>query len=273
MAANAIDEAVRNIIAVGGNLNRLAILDNFCWGNCFKEDRMGALVLAAQACYDVAITYGTPFISGKDSLNNEFNDNGKNITIPHTLLISAISVIDDINKCLTMDFKKAGNSVYLIGATKEEFGGSHYNEVIGVEGGTVPTVYPGEALKLFNAVIDATDKSLIASLHDLSEGGLAVAVAEMAFAGELGAKLDFASLKEQGNDETLLFSESASRFIAEVSPENEASFLATLEGLAHYKLGETIPEPTLSIKGINGESILSSDIFELKTAWQAPLDW
>jgi len=124
MAASAIDEALRQIVAVGGNLRQVALLDNFCWGNTNRPDVLGALVRAAQACYDMATIYETPFISGKDSLNNEFQAEGEIISIPHTLLISAISVMEDTSRAVSMDFKRAGDLVYILGKTLEELGGS-----------------------------------------------------------------------------------------------------------------------------------------------------
>src|SRR5688572_11921914 len=140
MAANAIDEALRNVVAVGGDPARTAILDNFSWGRPDNPENLGALVLAARACQDAAVAYGTPFISGKDSLNNEFRVGDRTIIIPHSLLISAISIVEDVRRCVTMDAKEAGNLVYLVGATRDEMGGSHYLLVNGASGGQVPKV-------------------------------------------------------------------------------------------------------------------------------------
>jgi phosphoribosylformylglycinamidine synthase len=142
MAASAIDEALRQIIAVGGNLNRVALLDNFSWGNTSRPESLGALVRACQACYDMAVAYGTPFISGKDSLNNEFEFEGKTISIPDTLLISAISVMEDSNKAVSMDFKNAGDLIYIVGTTNNELGGSEYFRSLGFIGNNVPKVNP-----------------------------------------------------------------------------------------------------------------------------------
>ncbi|MES0329758.1 MAG: AIR synthase-related protein, partial [Dehalococcoidales bacterium] len=120
MAASAIDEALRQIIAVGGDLERVALLDNFSWGNTSRPESLGALVRACQACYDMAVVYETPFISGKDSLNNEFYFEGRTISIPHTLLISAMAVMEDSGKAVSMDFKEAGSLIYLAGTTYNE---------------------------------------------------------------------------------------------------------------------------------------------------------
>ncbi len=138
MAASAIDEAVRNVVAVGADPSRIALLDNFCWGNTDRPEVLGSLVRAAEACRDVALAYNMPFISGKDSLNNEYHAGGKNIVIPPTLLISALGRVPDVRRCVTMDLKESGNLLFLVGATKDEMGGSHFHLVRGLEGGTVP---------------------------------------------------------------------------------------------------------------------------------------
>jgi phosphoribosylformylglycinamidine synthase len=188
MAANAIDEAIRNVVAVGGDPERTAILDNFAWGSPENPENLGVLVLAARACQDVAVAYGTPFISGKDSLNNEFRVGDKKIIIPHSLLISAISIVEDVRKCVTMDAKEAGNLVYVVGTTRNELGGSHFSLVNGLSGGAVPRVDPAAGRQVFKAVSAAIRDGLVRACHDLSEGGLAVAAAEMAFSGGLGLK-------------------------------------------------------------------------------------
>ncbi len=139
-AASAIDEALRNITAVGAPIDRTAILDNFCWGNTRRPEQLGTLVRAALACYDCAVGFGVPFISGKDSLNNEFNTGAEVIAIPPTLLISALAVVEDVTKCVTMDLKAPGNAVYLVGTTYPELGGSHYLGLFGLTGSTVPQV-------------------------------------------------------------------------------------------------------------------------------------
>ena len=131
MAASAIDEAVRNCVAVGADPERIAILDNFCWGDCERPETLGSLVRAALACHDLAVALGTPFISGKDSLNNEFRYTDaagakQTIAIPPSLLISALGQIDDVSRAVTMDLEAAGNVLYQVGMTKDELGGSHF---------------------------------------------------------------------------------------------------------------------------------------------------
>jgi len=158
MAASCIDEALRQIIAVGGSLKEVAVLDNFCWGNPDKPDRLGSLVRASYGCYDAAKEYGVPFISGKDSLYNEFSVHGKSTPIPGTLLISAIGVMDDVGKAVSMYAKKAGNLIYVVGRTRDELGGSHYYDLYGAIGNCVPKVRYGESKKIFSALSKASQK-------------------------------------------------------------------------------------------------------------------
>src|SRR5262249_16850707 len=149
MAAAAIDEAVRNVVAVGADPARIALLDNFCWGNTDRPEVLGSLVRAAEACRDVALAYTMPFISGKDSLNNEDDPVGRHITIPPTLLISALGRVPDVRRCVTMDLKEPANLLFLVGLTKDEMGGSHHHLVRGTQGGAVPQVDLGLAPHVF----------------------------------------------------------------------------------------------------------------------------
>ncbi|MFO0849068.1 MAG: phosphoribosylformylglycinamidine synthase subunit PurL [Gemmataceae bacterium] len=270
--AAAIDEAVRNVIAVGADPTRTAILDNFCWANVTDPHTLGALVKTAEACRDVAVAYGTPFISGKDSLNNEYKSPTQRISIPHTLLISALGRVPDVRRCVTMDLKAAGNDLYLVGVTKDELGGSHLHLVTGQTGGTPPMPDLELAPRLFTAVHKAITAGLVRSCHDLSEGGLAVAVAEMAFAGEVGA--DVTRLPGDGlSDEVRLFSESATRFILEVEPGKVAELTTLLAGLPLAKIGTTIADQRLRVAGGNGEWLVWAKLSDLKEAWQKPLRW
>jgi phosphoribosylformylglycinamidine synthase len=273
MAASAIDEALRQIVAVGADITRCAILDNFCWGNTDKEDRLGGLVRAARACYDIARAYGVPFISGKDSLNNEYFDGKKSIPIPPTLLISAIAVMDDISRAITMDFKKPGNAVYLIGLTHDELGGSQYYKNTGFIGNGVPKVSARYGRRLMSTLAAAIRKGLIRSCHDCSDGGLAVAVAESAFAGGHGAEIRFSAFKPPRGqkrlpDDVILFSESNTRFLVEV--RDEKRFAAAMKGMPIWKLGLVTEEKALRIYGSADKPVISAGIDDLKKAWQRP---
>ncbi len=276
MAASAIDEALRQVIAVGGSLDRVALLDNSCWGNPEKPDRLGTLVRAMQACYDIARVYGAPFISGKDSLYNEYETEKGSICIPPTLLVSAMAVMDDVSKCVTMDLKKAGDLVYIVGATCNELGGSHYFANHGFIGNSVPKVYPEKGKRLMDALSGAMQKGLVAACHDLSEGGIGVAAAEMAFAGGLGMSLDLKNVPLGApidRDDFVLFSESNSRFLVEIDPRNNKEFENAMSGVEFAEIGRVMKDEKLEIYGRRGGIALSADIAGLKEAWQKPLRW
>ncbi|MBA4186605.1 MAG: phosphoribosylformylglycinamidine synthase subunit PurL [Planctomycetaceae bacterium] len=272
MGAAAIDEAMRNVVAVGADPKHTAILDNFCWGNVNDPEVLGSLVRTAEACRDVAIAFGTPFISGKDSLNNTYaGKHGERINIPHTLLVSALGRVPDVRNCVTMDLKEVGNHIYLIGTTKDEMAGSHLHLVTGRTGGGVPKVDLQLAPKIFAAVHAAISGGFVRACHDLSEGGLAVAIAEMAFAGGIG--VDLTKLPGEFSDEVKLFSESCTRFLVEVKPEHAAAFEACFGRLPLTKIGTTVTEPRLRIAGADGEWLLWVKLADLKEAWQKPLRW
>jgi phosphoribosylformylglycinamidine synthase len=275
MAAAAVDEAVRNVVAVGADPSRIAILDNFCWGNTDKPEVLGSLVRAAEACRDVALAYNTPFISGKDSLKNEFHAGDRHIVIPPSLLVSALGQVPDVRRCVSMDLKEPKNHLLLLGRTKNEMGGSHHALVNGTPGGTVPTPDLALAPRLFRQLHQAIARGLIRACHDLSEGGLAVAIAEMAFAGGIGADIDTLWLDgPEEADEVLLFSESCTRFILEVRGKDMAAVMECLDGLPVTELGETCTPPRLRIAGSKkSEWIVWATLDELREAWQKPLRW
>lgn len=265
MAVSTIDEAIRNAVATGADPNRIAILDNFCWGNPNRPETLATLVDAARGCYDAAIHYGTPFISGKDSLNNEFiGADGQRHAIPGTLLISAIGMIPDITLAVTMDLKKPGNVMYLLGETKNDFVGSHYtllNEPL-PENSTCPNL-PAYTPTLYKNLHQAMQKKLVRACHDLSEGGLAVAIAEMCIAGRLGCSLNLST----DDAKTLLFSESNGRFLVEVEPENCELFESYFMKELCTKIGEVTAEQNLMIYR-NKTTILNLPISDLVKAWK-----
>jgi phosphoribosylformylglycinamidine synthase len=277
MALAGIDEAVRNIICVGGRFDRIALLDNFCWGNCRKPETFGPLVRAAQACYDGAMAFEVPFISGKDSLNNEFScEDGRKISIPSTLLISAIALVDDVNRCVTMDAKEAGNFLFIVGETRNELGGSHYYEIQGQVGANVPKVDLERAPKIAERICRAVADGLVVSCHDCSEGGLAVALAEMGFAGGLGIEADLRGLPKSEDCvrvDAQLFSESNSRYVVEVEPDKFDAFVKLMLNLPFGQIGKVTQGKKLLIKAEGGRTVIESDLDSLKEAWQKPLDW
>jgi phosphoribosylformylglycinamidine synthase subunit PurSL len=275
MALAGIDEAVRNLVCVGGRADRVALLDNFCWGNCTDPETFGSLVRASQACYDGALAYDAPFISGKDSLNNEFAcEDGSKIRIPATLLISAMSLVDDIERCVTMDAKRAGNLIFIVGRTANELGGSHYYKINRQVGANVPKLDLKLAPKIARKMAEAISRGLVASCHDCSEGGLAVSLAEMAFAGGLGIEANLSGLP-RGADcwrtDTQLFSESNSRYIVEIEPDKYDAFAKLMLNLPFGQLGKVSASPRLVIRTPDGRAIVDADIAALKQAWQKTL--
>jgi len=276
MALSAIDEAVRNVVAAGGDPDSTALLDNFAWGNTRRPEVLGTLVEAARGCRDGAIGYGTPFISGKDSLNNEFQAGERTVSVPPSLLISALSVVEDVRRLISMDLKAPGNPVLLVGETREEMGGSHYFKILGGRGGVVPAPrFPG-ARQVARAVHEAIRNGLILAAHDLSEGGLAVAAAEMAFAGEVGLEIFLDRVPRPAGldrDEALLFSESCTRFLLEVQPSHLERVLSLLEGIPAAEVGRTVVYKVLRVVGTTGSPVVAAALGDLQQAWKATLDF
>ncbi|MFZ5800877.1 MAG: phosphoribosylformylglycinamidine synthase subunit PurL [Candidatus Omnitrophota bacterium] len=283
MAASNIDEALRQIIACGGSLEQAAILDNFCWGNPDKKDRLGELVRAALAGYDIAKGFGVPFISGKDSLYNEYTLHNRSIAIPGTLLISAMAVMEDVKKAVTMDLKQAGDLIYIVGETSDELGGSLYSANQGFLGNNCPKVKVKAALKAFTALSAASSQGLIAACHDCSDGGLGVAAAEMSFAGGLGMELFLkevpyehlaSSIEDRYvRNDFVLFSESNSRFIVEVKRSDQREFEKALEGVSYGLIGCVSQNSEFKVYGLDNKVCVKAAISELKESWKEPLRW
>jgi len=273
MAASCIDEALRQIVSCGGDLDRVAILDNFCWGNPDKPEQLGGLVRAAYGCYDAAKAFGTPFISGKDSLNNEYKAGDESLSIPPTLLISAMGVVEDCEKAVSMDAKKPGNEVYVVGITNHEMGGSHYMMVKGRYGKDVPRVDLKKAKEVMQRLAGANKKGLVRAIHDCSEGGIAVAAAEMAFSGGLGMRLSLKAVpaaKNVSRDDVLLFSESNTRFIVEVPSDRSPDFDKTMAGVPCARIGAVTGDGRFVVEGREGKAVVDTSINKLKDAWQEP---
>jgi phosphoribosylformylglycinamidine synthase subunit PurSL len=230
------------------------------------------------------MAYGTPFISGKDSLNNEFQtQSGETIAIPATLLISAVSVIDDVSRCVTADAKSPGNYVFIVGATGPELGGSHYLRAEGLPtGNDVPLVSPTASRKQMAAVQQAIAAGLVRSCHDLSEGGLAVAAAEMAFAGGVGMELNLSAMPigrtgfgapQSVPATAMLFAESPGRFLVEVAPKDFDAFCRAMKNVPFGEIGRVTETPRLVIRGLNRKPLVDGDLAELKAAWQGTFRW
>jgi phosphoribosylformylglycinamidine synthase II len=268
MAASGIDEAIRNNVAVGGR--RIALLDNFTWGNPQKPDRLGSLVRACKACYDFAKGFQTPFISGKDSLYNESPIG----PVTPTLLITAIGVTPDIRRTVSMELKQPGNSIYIVGKSFPELGGSHYYQLKGFLGNSVPKVRVEQAKKTMDLVTEAIDKGYLRSCHDLSEGGLAVASAEIAFSSGYGLELDLKKVprtEDMPRNDFILFSESNSRFLVEVTEKHRDTFEKLMKGAVCAEVGRVKKEGYLSVIGLDGKQVVHADLDELRKRWQGVL--
>ena len=272
MAKLAVDECVRNLVAVGADPDNTFILDNFCWGNTSKPEQLGSLVLACEGATEAAIAYGTPFISGKDSLNNEYAVGGKTIAIPGTLLISGMGMIDEVRLCVTMDLKAAGDLLYIVGLTRDEMAGSHFDLLTGVPStvGQLSQVDLKQARQIHANMHKAIARETVRACHDLSEGGLAVAAAEMAFAGGLGARLELGRVPVTGTPppHVVLFCESAPRYLVEVSRERAGDFVGALAGVPHACIGEVTAQAVLHCVGPENSVWLNEAVAELKAAWQ-----
>jgi phosphoribosylformylglycinamidine synthase len=270
MAAAAIDTAVRNAVAAGASLSHLAILDNFCWSSSDSPERLWQLKEAARACYDYAIAYGTPFISGKDSMYNDFRGfdaSGKptHVAVLPTLLISTIGVMEDAGKAMTFDAKASGDLVYLIGKTRAEFGGSEYAKLAAktYDAGTVPVVSAKENHAAYRAIERAIGKRLVSAALGLSRGGLGVAAAKMAIAGNLGMRLTLS-----GDAPTTLFSESQGRMLVTVAPKNAKEFETLMKGVPTKKVGVVTDDGDVSFTF--GRKRYAASLTALAKAYRTP---
>ena len=282
MTACAIDEAVRNAVAVGAELDNLAGLDNFCWCDPVKsaktpdgEYKLAQLVRSNMAIYDYTTAYGVPCISGKDSMKNDYSIGPTKISIPPTILYSVIGKIKDVRRAVTMDAKRPQDLVYIIGETKEELGGSEWFALHNAIGNSVPRVDAACAIKIYRALNKAIQAGLVASCHDCSDGGLAIALSETAFAGGLGMNIDLHYVPYQGKkrNDYILFSETASRFVVTIHPASKTRFDKMMAGNAACEIGFVTDDGLFQVAGLNGQLIIKEKISKLKEAWQKPLNF
>ena len=282
MTACAIDEAVRNAVAVGVDLDHLAGLDNFCWCDPVKsaktpdgDYKLAQLVRSNMAIYDITTAYGVPCISGKDSMKNDYSIGKTKISVPPTLLYSVIGKIPDVRKAVTMDAKRPQDLVYVLGETRDELGGSEWFAQHNAVGNKVPQVDAKKAMRLYRALSQAIRAGLVASCHDCSDGGLAVALAETAFAGGLGLNVDLKDVPYRGKkrDDYILFSETASRFVVTVRPQDKTKFDKRMKGNVAREIGFVTGDGLMQVSGLSGKTIIQEKIGKLKEAWQKPLNF
>jgi phosphoribosylformylglycinamidine synthase II len=287
MMASVFDEAVRRIISVGGRLDRIAGLDNFCWPDPVLSEKtpdgpykMAQLVRAHKALYDVATSYKVPLISGKDSMKNDSVRGGRKISIPPTVLLSAIGKMNDVRKAVTMFFKNVGDSIYVVGATSNELGASEFHRLLARKhgapescGGEVPKLDIDCAIALYSSMEQAADRGILCSSHTPTLGGLAVAFGLASVGGDIGAEIDLSLLacKNNLNDDAKLFSESNSRFIVTCSPDHETDLEALFSSLPHARVGKVLKERRLHIVGKGGRTLIDLNIDKMRRAFTRTL--
>lgn len=276
MAEASLDEAMRNVVCRGGDPTHTAILDNYCWGNCDKPEQLGALVRATEALCAMALEFRTPFVSGKDSLHNEFRVGDETIAIPGCILVTALAIVPDVRLVPESCFVAADAPVYLVGRTYRELGGSLWYAMHGALGNAVPRAVVLDSVRNLRVLAEAIQQGFVRAAHDPSEGGIAVAAAEMAFGGELGITLDLGNLDvEDGmRDDEVLFSESLGRVLVEVRPEHEEDFVRFLRSLqvSARKIGVTSAERRYRAEGRQGDQLFDLDLDACERAFREPLE-
>ncbi len=285
MMANAMDEAIRNAVAVGANPDYLAGVDNFCWCDPVESEKthdgqykLAQLVRACKALSHFSLAFGVPCVSGKDSMKNDYTGGGEKISIPPTVLFSVLGVVENVARTQTSDFKQAGDAIYILGNTAREMAGSELVSELGIVCDTLPHVHVDSALPRYRALHRAIYERLVSACHDLSDGGLGVALAEMCLGGRLGASvlLDAVpTLSSSGQTLTwaeILFSESASRLLVSVSPQKTPLFESVMAGTCFARIGTVTDNGLLTIT--SDDSILCHEPVEnLVKAFKATLDW
>ena len=281
MAASALDTAVRNVIVSGGTLSELAILDNFCWCSSYDKNRLYELIEAVKACFDYSVGYGTPLISGKDSMFNDFRGfdekgNPVAISIPPTLLISTIGVIPDFNKVVSPEFKNAGDFVYLLGETNNELGAGEYYKLLSYKnkndaiGNNVPKVNLEKNLKTYLVLEEVIKKELINSSISITSGGFAVALAKASIGGMLGCQVSIKDIPgEILNEDQALFSESQGRILVSVAPKNVSKFEKIIKEIPNKKIGQVSKNSKLIVTDLKDKKIIDTNVNKLHTIYHS----
>ena len=288
MTAASIDEALRNAVCVGVDLDLIAGLDNFCWPDPVESEKtpdgrykLAQLVRANRALDDVCRAYKLPCISGKDSMKNDAKLYGEKISIPPTILFSLIGNHQDVRKAVSSDFKSPGDRIYLCGESHQELGASEIAYMLRDEtqgqsgiGGRVPEIDTTRNLALYRALTGAMQKELVASAHDCSDGGLAVAISECCFGSDSGARVDISPIMYDCNQIEpwgAMFGESLGRILVSVKPENSEAFENLMTEHACYFLGVVEEGDTISVN--NGDTtLISTSMSSLRKAWKETLD-
>ncbi len=275
MAGCSIDTAIRNLVASGVDINKIALLDNFCWCSSNDPQRLYQLKQAAQACYDFATIYEAPFISGKDSMFNDFKgydekSNPIKISIPPTLLISSVGVIDDVLKTISLDIKFPADLVYILGETKDELGGSEYFAMNKSVGNNIPKVNALKNKKTYHAFYQAVEKGIVSSAISITRGGLGIALAKTALSGKLGVKISLENLPGQiSRNDFALFSESQGRILVTVNPKNKKVFEKIMKGNQIKQIGQVINKPQIIIKGLDNKTIVNLSLEKIEKSYKS----
>lgn len=284
MTACTIDEAVRRIISVGGSLEHIGGVDNYCWPdiqfhpekNPDGKFKAAQLVRSCETLKNLSLEYGIPLLSGKDSMYVDGHLEGKygvtrKVSGLETMQFSAVGLVNDVKKCVSLDFKFADDLIYVIGLTKDELGAGEYYEMLGFTGLNVPKVDSSSFKMIYSAMSEAVGKELVASVHGIYRGGLGVHLAMCAMAGNLGANVDLEAIPAEKNlsPDRLLFSESAGRFIVTVSPERKSAFEEIFSGLPCKCIGKVGGSSSLVIR-LGKDTIANVDVQDLKSAWKKP---
>ena len=283
MMAWAVDEAIRNAVAVGADPDSMAGVDNFCWCDPVRSERtpdgeykLAQLVRANQALAHFCLGFRVPCISGKDSMKNDYYMEGYKISIPPTVLFSLVSVVSDVSTCISSDFKRPGDAIYLLGLTRDELGGSEFAAQLGQStAGKVPQVDLLSARARYRTLHSAVRQGLVSACHDLSDGGLGPALAEMAIGGELGARIDLDSVPARPRDmlaEEKLYSESPSRLLVCVPEERRNRFEDLFRGQTLACLGGVAEDQVLSLTS-EGAPFIRESVADLTGAWKATMNW
>jgi phosphoribosylformylglycinamidine synthase len=285
MTSCTIDEAVRRLVAVGADFDQIGGVDNFCWpsiqfhpqNNPDGKLKAANLVRSCRALRDICLAYGIPLLSGKDSmyvdghLQGNYGETHK-VSALETLQFSVTSIVEDIEKCITMDSKMTEDLVYILGLTRNELGGSEYYEHFGYVGLNVPKVDPEAFVALYRALSQAIDKELVASAHGIYRGGLGIHLALVAMGGNLGMEIDLGLVPADQIDrnDVVLFSESAGRFIVTINPDKKKVFEENFKGFDVACIGTVTQQNHFVIKGIDGQILMDVSVQDLKAFWKKP---
>jgi phosphoribosylformylglycinamidine synthase subunit PurSL len=271
MGQASMDETMRSLVLVGADPDQIGLLDNFCMGNPNDPNELGRLVECVKGIAAAAEQFQAPFISGKDSFYNYFETEDGPINIPVTFLCSGVGIVEDQRHVTGSSLRHANSVLCLLGSTNDEMGGSVYARHVGLKGAAVPQTDCAANLLLYRKFHQARCAGLVLSAHDLSEGGLAVAVAEMGFSGKGGIEIDLAALPgvtADMPDALVLFSESTGRLLVEVAPENVAAFSAMFADFAFAVIGKSVDSHRQLVVNRSQNEVIREELGSLKISWQ-----